>query len=173
MTLILSGVIFGLMLIEAQRARRNERVQRARGGIEPVSDAAVYAVMRVAYPAAFASMLLERTARGAPPSDLFVIGAAVFVAAKALKWWAILELGPAWTFKVIVVPGARLVTTGPYRYVRHPNYLGVFGELVGTGLMSGAAVAGPVATLIFTALMFRRAVVEQRALDAPSARRAV
>ena len=56
------------------------------------------------------------------------------MAAKALKWWAILTLGRFWTFRVIVVPGATLVAGGPYRWLRHPNYVGVIGELVGVGV---------------------------------------
>ena len=162
----LALIAFGFMIVEARRAARNERTQRARGGIEPGADARVFALMRIAYPAAFASMLVEGARRGGTPADVGLIGAAVFTAAKALKWWAILELGPFWTFRVIVVPGVPLMNGGPYRYLRHPNYLGVFGELVGVALMTGATISGLVGTLVFTALMARRIAVEQRALDA-------
>ena len=162
----LALVVFGFMLVEARRAARNDRAQRARGGVEPGADAAVFAVMRIAYPAAFASMLAEGAWRGGAPADLFLIGAAVFTAAKALKWWAILELGPSWTFRVIVVPGVPLVHSGPYLFLRHPNYVGVVGELAGAALMTGAVISGPLATLAFAALIVRRIAVEQRALDA-------
>jgi protein-S-isoprenylcysteine O-methyltransferase Ste14 len=67
---------------------------------------------------------------------------------------------------VIVVPGARLVSAGPYRYVRHPNYIAVFGELLGAALMTGAAVAGPLAVASFAFLIGRRIRVETRALAA-------
>ena len=166
MILILAFVIVGFMAIEARRAAANERAQRSRGGIEARDDASVYAAMRVAYPGAFLAMLIEGAARGGPERDVFVMGAAIYVAAKALKWWAILELGRFWTFRVIVVPGTRPIRSGPYRYMRHPNYVGVFGELVGTALMTGALITGPIATLFFTTLMLRRSVVEHRALDA-------
>ena len=166
MIVILFIVIAGFMLVEGRRAAANEREQRARGGVEPPDDAAVFATMRVAYPAAFLVMLAEGALRERPGPDVLVIGAAVYVAAKALKWWAILELGPFWTFRVIVIPGARLVRSGPYRYMRHPNYVGVFGELAGTALLTGALVTGPIATLLFTTLMLRRSAVEHRALNA-------
>jgi methyltransferase len=94
------------------------------------------------------------------------IGAVIFAGAKLLKWWAILTLGDAWTFRVIVVPGAPLVTSGPYRFVRHPNYVGVAGELVGVALMTGALVAGPVAIVAFGALLSRRIAVEERTVGA-------
>jgi methyltransferase len=162
----IGAVVFGLMLIEARTAARNDRRQRARGGVVSAADAPVYRMMQVAYPGAFASMLAELVVRGRPSAGVFVIGVAVFSAAKALKWWAILELGPFWTFRVIVIPGAPLVNGGPYRYVRHPNYVAVFGELVGVALMTGAVISGPIATVAFTALMARRIAVEQWALDA-------
>jgi methyltransferase len=95
----------------------------------------------------------------------------LFLGAKALKWWAILTLGPAWTFRVITVAGEALVAGGPYRLFRHPNYVGVFGELAGVTLMSGALVAGPVATLGFGALILKRIGIEERALRIATASR--
>src|SRR5476651_2466446 len=158
----LSLIVFGAMLVEAQRASSNERAQRSRGGIEPAGD--VYQAMRVAYPAAFLAMFAEGAWRGAPPAAFVMAGAAIFVAAKALKWWAILSLGPFWTFRVIVVPGARLVVSGPYRWLRHPNYFGVMGELAGVALMAGAPLSGVAGFVTFGLLVMRRISVEARAL---------
>ena len=162
------GIVFLLvfipMLIEARRAARNERAQRARGGLEPPGD--VYRVMQVAYPAAFLAMIVEGAIRGTPPPAVFVAGGVLFGVAKALKWWAIRTLGPCWTFRVIVVPGTVPVASGPYRRMRHPNYLAVVGELIAVALMSGARVTGPLATAGFGLLMRRRIAVENRALGA-------
>jgi methyltransferase len=94
-----------------------------------------------------------------------IAGAVVFAAAKALKWWAILSLGPFWTFRVIVVPGAPIVATGPYRWLRHPNYVGVLGELAGVAAFTGALVSGPVAIVAFAGLLIRRIAVEERMLE--------
>src|SRR5581483_8570303 len=104
MLAVVASLIFIPMLIEARRAARNERAQRARGGIEPADD--VYKWMQWAYPGAFAAMLVERAVRGAPPWGMIALGVLTFAVAKALKWWAILSLGGFWTFRVIVVPGA-------------------------------------------------------------------
>lgn len=161
-TVAVAALVFVLMLVEASRAASNEARLRSRGGVEAPHD--VHAIMRVAYPAAFLAMILEQAVRGAPASDIAAIGVALFVAAKALKWWAIFALGPSWTFRVIVVPGAPLVASGPYRFLRHPNYIAVVGELVAVGLMTGARVAGPVAVLGFGLLMLKRIAVEERAL---------
>ena len=91
-------------------------------------------------------------------------GAVLFVAAKALKWWAILSLGPFWTFRVIVVPGRPAGGRGPYRWLRHPNYVGVMGELAGVALMTGAPLSGVAGIATFGWLLVRRIAVEERAL---------
>ena len=166
MAALLLVVVFAPMLVEARRAAHNERAQRQRGGIEPPGD--VYALMRVAYPAAFLLMIGEglwRHPQGAPAIALGApVGLALFVAAKALKWWAIVTLGPCWTFRVVVVPGAPRVVNGPYAYLRHPNYVAVVLELAAVALMSDAYVSGPLATLAFGVLMMKRMSVEERAL---------
>jgi methyltransferase len=159
---IVAVLIYLPMVLEARRAARHERARRARGGIEPRGD--VYDVMRVAYPASFLAILVEGLARGGEPGVAAAAGAVLFGGAKALKWWAIAALGPAWTFRILVIPRAPLVTTGPYRYLAHPNYLGVMGELAGAALLAGASIAGPVATLAFGSLVLRRIAVERRAL---------
>jgi methyltransferase len=159
-------IVFGSMAMEAIRAARNERVQRARGAVEPAGD--VYGAMRLAYPASFAAMLAEGMLRGDAPAT-FASGALVFAAAKLLKWWAIVALGSFWTFRVMVIPGATLVARGPYRWLRHPNYVGVAGELAGVALMTGAVVSGPVALVGFGLLLIQRIRVEERALATASA----
>ena len=164
LTLLLFIAVFGPMAVEGARAQANERIQRARGGVEPADD--VYAVMRIAYPAAFLMMVGESAVRGGPSAPVLIAGVVLFVIAKAIKWWAILTLGTFWTFRVIVVPGASLVAAGPYRYVRHPNYIAVVGELVSVGLMAGALITGPIATVGFGLLMLRRIAAEERALGA-------
>ena len=65
---------------------------------------------------------------------------------------------------MIVVPGDAPVASGPYAWLRHPNYVAVCGELVAVALMSGARMSGPVGTLLFCALMLKRIAVEDRAL---------
>jgi len=167
-TRLLLALVFIPMLIEARVAAVNERAQLARGGVEPPGD--VYALMRVAYPGVFLAMIVEGFWRSSGvASSMFVFGGfVIFVLAKLLKWWAIASLGRAWTFRVLVRPGMPLVATGPYRWLRHPNYIAVIGELAGVALMSGAWVAGPSGTLLFGLLVFKRLGVEERALGAAS-----
>lgn len=157
-------LVFASMIVEARRAARNEHAQRARGGVEPAGD--VYHLMQVAYPGVFLAMLIEGAA-GPPLAGVWIgAGFLVFALSKALKWWAILSLGRHWTFRVIVVPATEAIASGPYRYIRHPNYVAVVGEIVSVALMAAARVSGPIGLAIFGALLVRRVAVENRALDA-------
>jgi methyltransferase len=150
------------MLLEAALSRHNERSLRARGAVEPGDD--VYASMRIAYPLGFVLIAAEGSLNGVLPRERLLWGVAVFTLAKALKYWVIATLGILWSFRVLVIPGQPLVTRGPYRYVRHPNYVAVLGEYVGVALMLSAPLAGLIVTAGFGALLWRRIQVEERAL---------
>lgn len=84
--------------------------------------------------------------------------------AQALRWWAIATLGPRWSTRILVPPGAPPVTGGPYRYFRHPNYLAVSVEVAALPLSVGAWSVAVAATLVNSALMGLRIPAEERAL---------
>jgi methyltransferase len=143
-------------------SKRNERRLLARGASAPPDPA--YRTMRWAYPFVFLAMGGEGMLLGRPPATLSIAGGAIFVVAKALKYWAVASLGDRWTFRVFVLPGAPLVTSGPYRLLRHPNYVAVVGELVGIALLVGARLTGPMSVVLFGWLLRRRIDAEERAL---------
>jgi methyltransferase len=66
---------------------------------------------------------------------------------------------------VLVLPGRPLVATGPYRWFRHPNYIGVVGELIAMALMTRARITGLLGTLFFGWLLVRRMAAEERAME--------
>src|SRR5688572_21831861 len=165
------ALVFGLMLAETRVSVKNERTLRARGAIEPRGD--VYLAMLVLYPLAFALMGIEGISRSQTPAEAvpgvsppawWLAGILLMVASKALKYWAIASLGDRWTFKVLVLPGLPLVRRGPYRYVNHPNYIAVMGELIAMALMMSAWITGPVMTIVFGVVLLMRLKVETRAL---------
>lgn len=155
-------VVFVPMLIELVVSRRNERDLQRRGAIEPPDEA--YRVMRWAYPGVFVVMAIEGSSSGPAPGLATTAGAAVFLLSKALKFWAIASLGSSWTYRVLVLPGAPLVTHGPYALMRHPNYVAVVGELLGMAFFVGARASGPLCLLLFGLLLRRRIRAEERAL---------
>ena len=154
--------VFVPMVLEAAISARHERGLRARGAADPPGD--VYRAMAVVYPGAFAAMIAEGLARRAPQDAWFTAGVAVFAAAKALKYWAIAALGPRWTFRVLVPPGSTRTVGGPYRWIAHPNYIAVAGELIGVAFAMHALISGPLAVAAFGWLMMRRVRVEETAL---------
>ena len=162
----LLGIAFIPMLLEARRSAQNERTLRARGAVEPAGD--VYRTMQVAYPACFLAVVLEAWVRGSPVGAIAVAGGVLFAAAKALKYWAIATLGERWTFRVLVPPGSTRTIAGPYRLMRHPNYVAVVGELVGFAMLGQAPIAGAIAIAGFGALLRARMRVEERALGVRS-----
>lgn len=160
--LAILGVVGAIMIGETWVSARHERRLRSQGALEPSGDP--FRLMQVAYPAAFVALTAEGVLRGLPDVVWWGSGLAIFLAAKALKFWAIEALGERWTFRVLVLPGAPLVDTGPYRYLPHPNYLAVVGELVGMAGLMGAAWSALPVWVGFGWLLVRRIRVEDRAL---------
>lgn len=151
-----------IMAGEAVLSAFNEKLLRARGAVEPPGD--VIDRMRFAYPGAFVAMGIEGMLTGPAPMDVLLFGLALLGLAKALKIWAISSLGTRWSYRVLVVPGEALVTSGPYRFLSHPNYLAVVGEIVSVAMIVWAPVTGTVAAIGFGWLMVARIRIEDQAL---------
>ena len=151
-----------MMLAELKRSRANERVLRQRGALEPSGD--VYRAMAIVYPTIFIAMAIEGALVGPSPDAALIGGFVMFAAAKLLKVWAISALGPRWSYRVLVLPGVPLVSSGPYAHLRHPNYVAVFGEIAGFALMVGARITGVVSLAAFALLVRKRIAVEEKAL---------
>jgi methyltransferase len=157
-----------LALLAAERvgelwlSRRNARRAFARGAIEVGQGH--YRVM-----AAFHTLFLIACAaqavlwpRGATPLGWAALAGAV--AAQALRYWAIATLGERWNVRVIVLPGAAPVVAGPYRWVRHPNYVAVATEMVCVPLIYGEWLTALAFSLGNALLMVVRIRAEEDAL---------
>jgi len=89
-----------------------------------------------------------------------------YLVLQGLRLWVIRTLGPRWTTRIIVPPGQPLVTAGPYRYLAHPNYLVVAGEIAVLPLMLGLPWMAALFTVLNAAVLAIRIRAENRALDA-------
>ncbi|MEU8522965.1 isoprenylcysteine carboxyl methyltransferase family protein [Streptomyces sp. NBC_01216] len=149
--------------VELAVALRNRRWSLARGGIE--SGRGHYPAMVVLHIALLAGCLVEVPLAGRPflPWLAWPMMALV-LAAQALRWWCIRTLGRRWNTRVIVVPGLPLVTGGPYRWLRHPNYVAVAVEGLALPLVHGAWLTAVVFTLLDTVLFSVRIRCENEAL---------
>lgn len=90
----------------------------------------------------------------------------VFVVLQLLRVWMVLTLGRYWTTRIITVPGAPLVRRGPYRFMRHPNYVVVIGEIALLPLAFGAWKIALVFSILNLALLWHRIRIEDTALAA-------
>ncbi|MEU1367821.1 isoprenylcysteine carboxyl methyltransferase family protein [Streptomyces sp. NPDC005803] len=150
-------------LAELAVALRNTRWAMARGGTE--SGRGHYPAMVALHTALLAGCLVEAGLADRPFAPLpgwpMV---ALVVAAQTLRWWCIRTLGPRWNTRVIVVPGLPLVTGGPYRLLRHPNYVAVAAEGIALPLVHGAWLTAVLFTVLNAALMAVRVRCEEAAL---------
>lgn len=155
-------IVLIIMLGELRVSRLHERALLRGGAVEPPDP--VYSTMRWAYPVTFVAMATEGALSTTPPGAIAVAGFLTLITAKALKFWAIASLGTRWTYRVLVVPGLPLVSRGPYKWMRHPNYVGVVGELIGMALLVRAPLTGVLSVAIFGFLLRHRIAAEERAL---------
>lgn len=88
----------------------------------------------------------------------------VLILAVGLRYWVITTLGERWTTRVLVVPGDSVVTRGPFRFLRHPNYVAVALEILALPLVHGAWITSGLFTAANAALLRRRIEVEEAAL---------
>lgn len=150
-------------LAELVVARRNLAWSRTRSGVE--FGARHYPFMVVLHVGLLAACLLEAELAHRP--FVPVLGWAMFVvvlAAQGLRWWCISTLGHQWNTKVVIVPGAPRITDGPYRFLRHPNYVAVAAEGIALPLVHSAWLTAVLFTVLNAVLMKVRLSVENRAL---------
>jgi methyltransferase len=90
----------------------------------------------------------------------------VFALANGLRWWVIATLGPHWNVQVMRSLSLGVVTDGPYRFVRHPNYVAVFVELLALPLIHGAWVTALLGGVLHGLVLRRRLAIEESVLIA-------
>jgi len=150
-------------LAELVVANRNRRIALAQGGVE--TGQGHYPVMVALHTGLLVGALAEvYVADRAFYPWLGYPMLAVVLAAQALRWWCIRTLGPQWNTRIIVVPGLPLVTAGPYRWLRHPNYLAVVAEGVALPLVHTAWLTALLFTALNLPLLWWRIRAEEQAL---------
>lgn len=150
-------------LAELVVSRRNAAWSLERGGRE--TGRGHYPVMVVLHTGLLVGMLVEAWLRRPEvPPALAASMLVLAVASQGLRWWCITALGRRWNTRVIVVPGLPLVASGPYRLMRHPNYVAVVVEGVALPLVHAAWVTALVFTLANIMLLRVRLRAENDAL---------
>jgi methyltransferase len=162
-TLLVALVALG-RLFELRVAARNRQRLLARGGVEVAPGH--YPWMVALHTAFLVSCPLEVWLLNRPFVPLLA-GTMLFllVAAAALRWWVISTLDGRWTTRIVVLPGVPPVTGGPYRLLRHPNYLAVILEIFSLPLIHTAWLTAIVFTLANAWLLRVRIRAEEAGLS--------
>jgi methyltransferase len=152
-------------LVELVVSARHLAWARARGGVE--SGAGHYPFMAAVHSLLLVSCVVEVDAADRP----FVpwLGwpmLAVVVGTQALRWWCVRTLGPQWNTRIVVIPDLPLIRRGPYRWLRHPNYVAVVVEVAALPLVHTAWLTAVAFSLLNVAVLSLRIPAEQRALAA-------
>lgn len=157
------GYVILARLIELTLANRNTRRLLARGGTEV--GAGHYPLMVAVHVCWIAALALLVPSDVEPNAFLL----AAFAVVQVLRIWVIASLGERWTTRIIVLPGAPLVRRGPYRWLRHPNYVVVVLEIALLPLAFGAWDIAVVFSILNAGLLCWRIRIEEQALGLRSA----
>ncbi len=150
-------------LVELRLSRRHEAIIRARGGHEYA--AWQLQAMKALHVGWLIAMLIEVWGWQRPfLPGLFLLALLMSLAGQSLRYAAILSLKWRWTVKVMTIPGLPPMRDGIYRYLRHPNYLGVMLEIVAVPLLHSAYVTALAFSVANLLLLNARIRTEDRAL---------
>ena len=161
----LTGAEIILGLVTAQRAaelvvsHRNTSRLIARGAVEIAP--AHYPFMVAVH--ALWLIVLWIFGRDQP---VYIPALIAYLALQVMRSWVLRTLGDRWTTRIIVLPGAALVSAGPYRFLAHPNYAVVVGEIATLPMVMGLPRVAVLFTVLNAIVLFIRIRAENRALKA-------
>lgn len=162
--IVLGGVLLqrgGELLL----ASRNARYIRAKGGVEVGAEHYKYIVLL--HLLFFASLIFEVNMKENPQvlPVWWICPFSVFLLAQLLRYWCMRSLGRHWNTRILIVPGTQPVIRGPYRFLRHPNYLVVAVEILSLPLTFGAFFTAITFSILNAWLLLRiRIPLEEKSL---------
>jgi methyltransferase len=149
-------------LFELLQSRKNLRLLLARGGREFYPE--TYRVIVGLHVCFFVALIAESWPWLVPLDTLTIFCLAAIFFLQALRYWCVAFLGIYWNTRIIVVPGTRVQNRGPYRFMRHPNYLVVTLEFLILPLLCRAPFTLVVFSLLNLAVLRQRIALEEKVL---------
>ncbi|MFG6494330.1 isoprenylcysteine carboxylmethyltransferase family protein [Fictibacillus sp. UD] len=149
-------------LVEVRIAKSNEQKLRNKGAVEAGKDH--YKWMVLMHVSFFVAFFSEVYLLNAKPPSWWLIPFVLFLIAQVVRIWAISSLGVYWNTKILLLPGAKVVAKGPYRFMRHPNYTVVSVELLVIPLIFGAYYTAILFTILNILMLRVRIPAEEKAL---------
>ena len=160
-----------IRLVELVISQSRRAAMRSRGAA-PVSERHFLAMVLL-HTGILVASIAEAWLSGRAAVPWLVLPAlTVLLGASLLRWWVIATLGPHWNVRIMASLSMGVVTGGPYRFVRHPNYVAVFLELLALPLVHGAYVTAIVGALVHVWVLAQRIRAEDEFLLADPAYRA-
>lgn len=160
-----AGVIAFVLIqrsLELIIAKKNAEYAQSLGGYE--LGKTHYPLLVLMHGAFFCSLIIETLLRKnylLRPVPVFFT---VFILAQILRIWVLYSLGRMWNTRIIIIPGSKPVTWGPYRYMRHPNYLVVILEIAALPLSFGAISTAITFSVLNIVLLMVRISIEEEGL---------
>lgn len=149
-------------IVELWFAKRNEKGLKQKGALE--IDEAGYRIIVIFHFLFFVSFIIEYLVFDRFLSRFWMLPTILFALAQIVRYWAIYSLGRYWNTKVIVLPGSGLVRKGPYKYLKHPNYMVVIAELFIIPMIFSCYLTSIVFGAVNIFIIKRRINIEERAL---------
>lgn len=149
-------------IVELFRARSNEKWIKARGARE--FGRGHYPFVVLLHVCFFVSLLLETTIKGYPLIERWPFVLAALLLIQVLRYWIIMSLGRYWNTRILVVPGSARIRKGPYKKLRHPNYVIVVLELLLIPLIFKAWLTLVWVNIANSVVLYVRIKHEERAL---------
>ncbi|WP_225217681.1 isoprenylcysteine carboxyl methyltransferase family protein [Sporosarcina gallistercoris] len=159
---IVISIVILQRLTELVIAKNNEKRMKAQGAYEV--GARHYPAIVLLHTAFFVSFLLEVVIRKPSLSPIWGALLTIFLLTQLLRVWCLASLGKYWNTKIIILPGADVVMKGPYKFIRHPNYVIVATEILVLPMIFGAYFTAIVFTLLNAWMMSVRIPQEEQAL---------
>lgn len=159
---IIIAIVILQRLVELTIAKRNEKWMRSQGAFE--AGARHYPFMVLMHITFFISLLLEVLIFNRQLSPFWIALLTLFFIVQVARIWCLTSLGKFWNTKIIILPGANVIRKGPYRFIRHPNYVIVTTELLVLPLLFSAYFTAVVFTLLNLWMLSIRIPAEEKAL---------
>jgi methyltransferase len=163
--LVLLALVAALRLVELRISKRHQREMLGRGAAKV--DEPRFRWMVLLHTAVLIGSAVEVVFLRRPFIPILAaVTFAVFLAANAVRWWVIRTLGEHWNVQVVDSTRLGVVTSGPFRFVRHPNYAAVFAEMLALPLIHTAWITAVVGTVGHAVVLSQRLSTEERVLFA-------
>jgi|SRR5690625_1492349 len=157
---ILIFIIICQRLIELIIAKRNEKWMKERGGIEHKEEH--YKWLILIHTLFFISLIFESTLNSLNLNYMLIL---LFIITQVGRIWCIIALGRFWNTKIIILPNVTLIRNGPYKYLKHPNYVIVGMELIIIPLIFGAYITAIIFPILHYTILRIRVSKENAALE--------